>query len=68
MNSRHLMKSPNGGVSGRLVGMDAPILLTVWVQSYNGLEIVCAVFPVLVQDIIIKIQVVTNMKMRIQLQ
>jgi len=68
MNSRHLMKSPNGGVNGRLVGMDAPILLTVWVQSYNDLKIVCAVSPVLVQDIIIKIQVVTNMEMRIQLQ
>ncbi len=27
--------------------MDAPILLTVWVQSYNDLKIVCAVSPVL---------------------
>ena len=55
MNLRHLMKSPNGDVNSRLVGMDALILLIVWVQSYNGLKIVCAVCPVLVQDIIIKI-------------
>ena len=60
------MRLLNGGANGRQAGMDAPIQLTAWDQSYNGLKIAYVLCPVSDRDIIMTIQGVSSTKTRIQ--